>query len=166
MIRPFKEFLPVRAFLGATRQRDWLTLCFYALLLLSAGALLPLPLSGSWQQIFMRSQHLRSKRFSTWALRHFLPWMYNFANRGWMSKERLPSEVLDGKSPLPEGASSAWYNHYAPRAVTWDLRGTLLQEGGRKYFCFETRYQDQCVRSHYVTYPTPDGLLMEPLEDE
>lgn len=132
---------------------------FYALLLVVAAVAIVLPLSRGGRQTLVEAHQLRGENFPAWAALQFVPSMYNYAHRAWISEQPLTAEQLAGVSPLPAEASTQWVNHYPTRLMTFGAqRAALLHQPRTMHYYFDSRYGDTQVRSHYTLEPV-DGVV-------
>ena len=145
---------------------DRATVLFYALLTVTAGVVLILPLSSGGRQTLVEAHQLRSESFPAWAALQFVPSMYNYAHRVWISEQPLTPEQLAGDNPLPPDASTQWVNHYPTRMMTFGAQGAaLLHQPRTMHYYFDSRFGSTQVCSHYTLEPVDNVVTVQLLDD-
>lgn len=127
-------------------------------LVLVAGWLLALPLSGFVQRVALNRFHLQTGTFAGWALQAPVPAMYNFRNRF-----RVEAQAWD--RPALNPPISGTLNHFPVRLWTFaDTRGVFLEERARIRLVLESTYRGRTLTTSWTAEAAADGRIV--LRDE
>ena len=143
--------LAVQSFRRQRTRKDVPTLLFVAVLVLSAVVITLLPLSRNGRETLLRSQHLRLKPFTAWAVLQWLPSMYSYANQVCTSPNWPEPAATSHQGSPPDGVQKRWVNHYPAQAITFSVvRAKLLRQlrGNTLHFYLRSRYRETHIDSH------------------
>ena len=138
----------------------WGTAVFYRLLILAAVYLVVLVFSTGVKTVSLKEFHLKQDNFGVFALVHFIPPMYSFANEVWYSQELVDFSTIVSRPGVPH----FWFNHYPLRFVTFGApREFFFQQAGPQYVYVRSRYMGHALESIYELKRTSRGIVMSPV---
>lgn len=124
---------------------------FYVLLAFAAVILLAQPFSPAVQRIRLKQFHLQQESFGLFALMHFVPPMYSFANEIWYTDRLADFHEIESQEDTTEETLHYWLNHYPTRIVSFSTFGRqkFFDTAGRHYLYLRSRYRDTTLRTVY-----------------
>ncbi len=146
--------------IGHDKRRHWGTGVFYGLLILAAVYLVALVFSSGVKTVSLKEFHFKQDNFTIFALVHFIPPMYSFANEVWYSRE-----LVDFKTIVSQpGVEHFWFNHYPLRFVTFGMpREFFFCQTGQQYVYVRSRYMGHALESIYELKRTSRGIVLDPV---
>lgn len=149
-------------------SRYWGTGIVYLLLSAAALFLAAQTLFTPVKRTVLNQFHLKQKSFVTFALVHFIPPMYSFANEVWYAQElRDFQEIESGALPASETAHF-WFNHYPLRLVTFSgiPRQYYFEQADPQFIYVRSKFMDQTARTVYQLKKDGKRLIMQRIETE
>lgn len=131
---------------------DWGFGLVVAVVVVVAGWLLLLPISGGVQRIALNRFHLQSASFARWAAQAPVPAMYNFYNQGLV--EPLPWDRTPWQQPF------RWtMNHFPTRAFTFGDDRRQLCRSPRPMISLRSQYRGQQLQTRWLVDEDARGRL-------
>ncbi len=112
--------------------------------------LLAQPFSTVVQNVRLKQFHLQQDSFPLFAVNHFIPPMYSFANEIWYTNKLVDFAEIESQ----EGAADVfhyWLNHYPTRFVSFDIIGRqkFFDDDPPRYLYVRSKYRDSAWRTIY-----------------
>ena len=112
------------------------------------------------QKKLIQHFHLHGQSFFEWSVWHFIPWMYNYENEIWMSRDPLDVSSLS-RDQIPQGVYHEQVNHFPLRTITFGWHRYMFYSPNRlRYIYIRSRYQSMTLLSHYVLEKDQRGLMI------
>lgn len=138
-------------------RKHWGTGFFYGGLFLAAAYLVTLALCPIVKDVSLRQFHLKQKCFAVFALVHFVPPMYSFANEVWYAQELADFNAIASRP----GVMHFWFNHYPLRFVTFGApRKYFFRQTGPQYVYVRSRYMGHTLKSIYELKRGSKGIYL------
>ncbi|HUS40619.1 MAG: hypothetical protein WBF93_12960 [Pirellulales bacterium] len=166
MLKIFKRMLLIRCLRKSWTDKDVGSTALALLLALAMLATIALPLTPRGREMLVRAHHLRVEPYAAWSILQFLPSMYSYANRVWVSPVPLDESTLVGSGRFPDGTHTEWVNHYPPRVITFGIgRAILVNEKQTLHYYLQSRFCDIQVDSHYIAGSRDGRVEVQLVED-